>query len=216
MLEKSVKLRFISDVPLGAFLSGGLDSSLVVSLMSKLMKEKIKTFSIGFQEAEFNELKYAKIVSEHLSTDHKEFVVTPDIKILPDLIYQLDEPFADPSIIPVYYVSKLARSKVTVALTGEGGDEIFAGYSRYFPWDQDKVSNLYKIVPFKNTLPRLTNNKELKRKINKLNALDKAKDDEKFFYKVCKYSEDELDELMPNNKTSINIIKKTFFSINCY
>ena len=131
-LEESVKLRMISDVPIGAFLSGGIDSSAIVALMAKNSKAPIKTFSIGFEEEKYNELRYAKIIAEKFKTDHTEFIVKPDaIELLPMLVRQYEEPFADSSALPTYYVSKLTRNHVTVALNGDGGDENFAGYTRY-------------------------------------------------------------------------------------
>jgi len=131
-LEEAVKLRMIADVPLGAFLSGGIDSSAIVGLMNKFSDKPVKTFSIGFEEKEYNELKYAKIVAEKFKTDHKEFIVKPDaIDLLPMLVRQYEEPYADSSALPAYYVSKMTRDFVTVALNGDGGDENFAGYSRY-------------------------------------------------------------------------------------
>ena len=123
----------VSDVPLGAFLSGGVDSSTVVALMSKISEHKIKTFSIGFEDEKFNELEYAKIVSKRYNTEHYEFMVKPQsIDILPKLVDIYDEPFADSSAIPTYFLSKLTRDHVTVALSGDGGDELFAGYEKYY------------------------------------------------------------------------------------
>ncbi|OGI17702.1 MAG: asparagine synthase (glutamine-hydrolyzing) [Candidatus Moranbacteria bacterium RIFCSPHIGHO2_02_FULL_40_12b] len=150
-LEECVKLRMISDVPLGAFLSGGIDSSAIVGLMSKLSDKPIKTFSIGFEEEKYNELKYAKIVAEKFKTDHTEFIVKPDaIGLLPMLVRQYEEPYADSSALPTYYVSKLTRNHVTVALNGDGGDENFAGYSRYsafqFSLFYEKFSLLNKLL----------------------------------------------------------------------
>lgn len=131
-LEESVKLRMISDVPIGAFLSGGVDSSAVVALMARNSAQPIKTFSIGFKEEKYNELPYAKRVAETFGTDHTEFVVEPNaIELLPMLVRQYEEPFADSSALPTYLVSKLTREHVTVALNGDGGDENFAGYTRY-------------------------------------------------------------------------------------
>ena len=131
-LNESVKMRMISDVPLGAFLSGGIDSSIVVSLMAINSEESIKTFSIGFKEEKYNELKYARIIAEKHNTEHHEFIVEPEsIGLLPGLVTAYDEPFADISAIPTYYVSKLTREHVTVALSGDGGDEFFAGYPDY-------------------------------------------------------------------------------------
>ncbi|MBM4340292.1 MAG: asparagine synthase (glutamine-hydrolyzing) [Deltaproteobacteria bacterium] len=131
-LEESVKLRLISDVPLGAFLSGGIDSSLIVGIMAMLSGKPVKTFSIGFEEKDFDELDYARIVSNHFSTEHHEFIVQPDaIEILPKLAWYYNEPFADSSAIPTYYVARMTKDYVKVVLTGDAGDENFAGYPRY-------------------------------------------------------------------------------------
>ena len=130
--EESVKIRLISEVTLGAFLSGGVDSSSVVAVMSKF-KDKVITNSIGFEEKGFNELPYAKRVAKLYSCEHKEYTVTPDIEeAIQKLSYYFDEPFGDSSSIPSYYVCKIARQNMTVALSGDGGDENFAGYRRYF------------------------------------------------------------------------------------
>ncbi len=132
LIKDAVKVRLMSEVPLGAFLSGGIDSSVVVGVMSQMMSQPVKTFSIGFEEDDYSELPYAKQVAEHFGTEHREFFVRPDlISVLPQLVWDYDEPFGDSSMVPTYYVSKLAREHVTVALTGDGGDEIFAGYKHY-------------------------------------------------------------------------------------
>ncbi len=132
LLKDAVEVRLMSEVPLGAFLSGGIDSSIVVGLMSQVMSQPVKTFSIGFEEDEFSELPYARKVAEHFKTDHHEFFVKSDlVSVLPQLVWAYDEPFGDSSMLPTYYVSKLAREHVTVVLTGDGGDEIFGGYEQY-------------------------------------------------------------------------------------
>ena len=131
-LEEAVRLRLVSDVPLGAFLSGGIDSSAVVATMARVGCGPVKTFSIGFSEQGYDETGYARMVAERYATDHHEFVVKPDaVAVLPRLIWHYGEPFADPSAIPTYYLAELARGEVTVALNGDGGDECFFGYPRY-------------------------------------------------------------------------------------
>lgn len=131
-LDESVKLRMISDVPLGAFLSGGIDSSAVVAMMARHSQRPVKTFSIGFHEAKYNELPFAKMVAKQFNAEHTEFIIEPQtIDILPALASQYDEPFADSSAFATYILSKLTREHVTVALNGDGGDENFAGYERY-------------------------------------------------------------------------------------
>lgn len=132
LLRDAVKIRLYSEVPLGAFLSGGIDSSAVVSLMSELSANKVKTFSVGFQEEDYSELAYARKIAQRFGTDHHEFVVKPKaLEILPLLVQRYGEPYADSSCIPTYYVSWQTRQYVTVALNGDGGDECFAGYERY-------------------------------------------------------------------------------------
>jgi asparagine synthase (glutamine-hydrolysing) len=132
LLREAVRVRLMSEVPLGAFLSGGIDSSAVVALMAQESSEQVKTFSIGFDEQDFSELHHARRVAEHVGADHHEFIVRPDaMEILPTLVEHYGEPFADSSAIPSYYVSKETRAYVTVALNGDGGDECFAGYERY-------------------------------------------------------------------------------------
>ncbi|MFX0198548.1 MAG: asparagine synthase (glutamine-hydrolyzing), partial [Candidatus Hodarchaeota archaeon] len=131
-IRESVRLRLVSDVPLGAFLSGGIDSSTIVAMMASLCLEPPKTFSVGFKEKGFDELQYSRTIAKRFETDHHEFIVTPDaIETLHALSWAFDEPFADSSAIPTYYVSKIARKHVTVILSGDGGDETFAGYDRY-------------------------------------------------------------------------------------
>ncbi|MDF1549743.1 MAG: asparagine synthase (glutamine-hydrolyzing), partial [Bacteroidales bacterium] len=137
VIKDSVKSHLISDVPFGAFLSGGIDSSLVVSYMTQILNKPVKTFSIGFEESSFNELEYASIVSNKWNTEHYSEVVKPNVLgILPELVRHFGEPFGDSSAIPTYYVSKMARKKVPMVLSGDGGDELFAGYQSYKNWMQ--------------------------------------------------------------------------------
>jgi len=133
LLEEAVRVRLISDVPLGAFLSGGIDSTAIVAFMARHMNQRVKTFAIGFEDdSSFNELEYARLVARTYATDHHKFIVRPDaVDLLPKLVWHYDQPFGDSSAIPTYLLAKLTRSHVTVALTGDGGDELFAGYERF-------------------------------------------------------------------------------------
>jgi asparagine synthase (glutamine-hydrolysing) len=131
-LDEAVRIRLRSDVPFGAFLSGGLDSSVVAALMARNLRMPVKTFTIGFKEAAFSEIDDARAIARHIGAEHHELVVEPDaVELLPQLAWHLDEPFADSSSIPTYLVSKLAAGHVKMVLSGDGGDEMFGGYSRY-------------------------------------------------------------------------------------
>ena len=131
-LFEATRIRLISDVPLGAFLSGGVDSSTVVAMMARASSGPVKTFSIGFTKDDFNEAHYARIVAQKFGTDHHEMILEPDVvQTVEHVTSSLEEPFGDSSMLPTYYVSQMARKHVTVALSGDGGDEIFAGYDRY-------------------------------------------------------------------------------------
>lgn len=158
ILKDAVRMRLISDVPLGAFLSGGVDSSTIVCMMSEIMDRPVKTFSIGFDDPSYNELDYARAVARHFGTDHYDLVIQPDIVgLVESLVGAMDEPFADVSMFPTFLVSKLARENVTVVLSGDGGDELFAGYDWYVA---DRLERRYRVLPgiVRNTLiPSLVN-----------------------------------------------------------
>ncbi|MGA8442441.1 MAG: asparagine synthase (glutamine-hydrolyzing) [Candidatus Sulfotelmatobacter sp.] len=143
-LEEVVRIRLISDVPLGALLSGGVDSSIIVALMARVSSGPVKTFSIGFQAEQFNESEYARMVAERFGTDHHELVLDPNLEeTLMYLSQKMEEPFGDSSMLPTYYVCRMARQHVTVALSGDGGDELFAGYDRYLvAMDRQKFDRL--------------------------------------------------------------------------
>jgi len=176
ILEEAVKMRMISEVPLGAFLSGGVDSSLIVAIMVSLKTEPVITNSIGFSFSKFNELSYAKETSYFFGTDHHEYIVEPEsVDILDKLTWYFDEPFADSSALPTYYVSKMTRENVTVALSGDGGDENFAGYRRYYfdqienriryyipsPIRRSLVAGMARIYPKADWLPQFFRAKTL-------------------------------------------------------
>ncbi|MBC7930560.1 MAG: asparagine synthase (glutamine-hydrolyzing) [Rubrivivax sp.] len=145
LLRDAVRVRLMSEVPLGAFLSGGIDSSTVVALMSEASSAPVKTFCIGFEEQDFSELHHARRVAERVGAEHHEFIVRPDaMEVLPALVEHYGEPYADSSAIPTYYVSRETRRHVTVALNGDGGDECFAGYERYAAM---RLSERYRKLP---------------------------------------------------------------------
>ncbi|MDH3726066.1 MAG: asparagine synthase (glutamine-hydrolyzing) [Myxococcales bacterium] len=151
LLEESVRVRLMSDVPLGAFLSGGLDSSLIVALMARRSSQPVKTFSVGFTSKDHSELPYAKMVADRYETDHHEMVVEPDMaSVVPELVRHYGEPFADSSALPTWYLCQYTRTGVTVALSGDGGDEAFGGYRRYM---HSRTARAIRRLPW--PLPRL-------------------------------------------------------------
>ncbi len=157
LLREAVRERMVADVPLGAFLSGGIDSSTVVSLMQAQSSRPVKTFSIGFHESAYNEADYAARVARHLGTDHTEVYVTGEdaLAVVPMLPSMFDEPFSDSSQIPTYLVAKIARQQVTVALSGDGGDELFCGYTRYHRWRTFWSARSITPEPLRRLLARL-------------------------------------------------------------
>lgn len=179
LVTDSVRIRMRGDRSIGAFLSGGVDSSLVVALMSQLSGQAVKTFSIGFAEQSFNESGYARQVAERYGTDHQEFTCRPDaISLLPKMVWHFDEPFADSSALPVYYLSEMTRQHVAVALNGDGGDEGFAGYERYLG---SRYVQLYShlpaalrrhlVAPILNLLPQGSQRVSYVRRLRWLNAI---------------------------------------------
>ncbi len=175
LLASSVEMRLESDVPLGAFLSGGVDSTIIVGLMQKLSRQPVRTFSIGFPVPEYDETHYAAIAAKQFGTLHQEFRVEPDaVAILPKLVWHYDEPMADSSAVPTWYLSQITREHVTVALTGDGGDELFAGYPRYQAvWLGSWFDRLPRVVrrvlagPFWQKLPASPRQKSFRRRLRR-------------------------------------------------
>ncbi len=224
-LEEATRIRMISDVPLGAFLSGGIDSSAVVAMMSKLSSEPIKTFSIGFEEEDFNELPHARIIAEKYSTDHKEFVVKHDlIGILPKIIWYYNEPYSDSSAFPSYYLAELTRKHVTVALNGDGGDENFAGYDRYAAEAVVKVYNLLKpadklVKPLLGIIPKPVGTKKFLNRLNRVAFLAACKPEERYTNLLYTFNDSDKNKLLDNSfncglKESSRIIKQEFSRCN--
>jgi len=166
LMEKSLERRLIADVPIGVFLSGGLDSSTLVALMSEHTKEPIHTYAIGFKDQSFNELPFAKIVADEFKTIHKEVIITAEMveQLLSKYLSYIDEPYGDGSAIPTYYLSEIAKDEVVVVLSGEGGDEAFAGYETYAA---------YKVSRWFSKIPGFIRNKVIAPVINKLPVSDK-------------------------------------------
>ncbi len=205
-LKEATKLRMISDVPLGAFLSGGIDSSAIVSLMSQVSSSKVKTFTIGFEEGSFDERRYARKVAEKYNTDHHDFVVRPKaLEILPMLVEHYGEPYADSSAIPTYYVSKMTRQHVTVALNGDAGDENFAGYDRYVAYKYSdyyqkyfKYQNIF-LSYFFNKLPQSTNVRNPIRRFQRFFEAMKLPHIQKYIRFVCHFDNHSKKSLYTND-----------------
>jgi len=185
LLKECTKIRLISDVPLGAFLSGGVDSSAIVAMMAQLMDRPVKTFSIGFERESFNETPYSRVIAERFGTEHREFIIKPNaLEVLPELISHFGEPYGDSSAIPTYYLAKMTRQDVTVALNGDAGDESFGGYERYIANKliqryQKPVSVFTKLFgKVINNIPETTNKKDtvnrLKRFLNSAGSDENA------------------------------------------
>jgi asparagine synthase (glutamine-hydrolysing) len=180
VFDESVRLRMIADVPLGAFLSGGLDSSSIVASMALQSKDPVKTFSVGFEEASFNELPYAKAVAQKYGTDHHEIVVKPDsLDLISRMVQSCDEPFGDEACIPTYIVSEFAVQKVKVVLTGDGGDELFGGYESFFAIDRmawaDRIPQFARgaLSSLAEMLPYSAYGKNFLRAISRPNGLER-------------------------------------------
>jgi asparagine synthase (glutamine-hydrolysing) len=165
LLEDAVRDAMVSDVPVGAFLSGGLDSSIVVALMARVASQPVRTFAVGFRERSYNELPYAREVAQRYGTQHHEFIVEPHIdEVIHEIVDHFDEPFADSSAVATYYVSEVASRHVKVVMSGDGGDEIFGGYTIY---QADRLAHLYR------RLPRLLGERAIPRIVGKLPASDR-------------------------------------------
>lgn len=230
ILEEVVQEIMISDVPLGAFLSGGVDSSLVVAVMQKLSSQKVKTFSIGFTDQEYNEAPHAKAVAQHLGTEHTQLYVTPQEawQVVPQLAQIYDEPFADSSQIPTYLVAQLARREVTVSLSGDGGDELFGGYNRYFMatrvWDKvgqqprwmktlgvksikalppQQWDQLFSVV--KGFMPQALQVKQLGDKLYKATHVLKASTEMEMYLGIISHWQD-INEVVPKSQRSWSIL----------
>lgn len=208
-LEEATKLRMIADVPIGAFLSGGVDSSAVVAMMAKNSNKPIKTFSIGFKEKKYSELEHARRIAKLYKTEHTELVVEPEsIEALPQLVYQYEEPYSDSSAIVTYAVSKLARKYVTVALNGDGGDENFAGYDRYNLIKRDVFLDSIQplgrplIGPLVKQISDLTGNK-LSKRIHNFLVKSESPLADRFVSYVCIFKEEEKKNLYSRNKNNL-------------
>ena len=220
LLTESISDQMLSDVPLGAFLSGGIDSSLVVAIMQSISTDPINTFSIGFENKDYNEAPYAKAISDYLSTNHTEIYLSEKdlLDVIPILPEIYDEPFGDSSAIPTYLVSKLAKSKVSVSLSGDGGDELFGGYSRYKNKIKENMWSTVRSLPNFLLSPtfalmsniKLPKNKfgfNIKNKIRTLNDYRDLKDFPSFYYRsTCQWPKPPiLNETIHQNFINTNI-----------
>ncbi|HAW50334.1 TPA: asparagine synthase (glutamine-hydrolyzing) [bacterium] len=210
LLEESVRIRIKSNLPLGAFLSGGIDSSALVAMMASLMDQPVKTFSINFEEEDFSEIKFARIIANHFGCDHHELTVRPDaMNILPKLALFYNEPYADSSAIPTYYVSKMAKDYVKIVIGGDGGDELFGGYERYIAF---KLSLLYDKIPrfmrdfvfsiFKN-LPEQTSRNSLIRKAKRFLSAISEEPKRRYGRWMIQFKNEEKERLYSNEMKEI-------------
>lgn len=210
LLRESTRIKVKSDLPLGAFLSGGIDSSTLVAMMAGLMTQPVKTFSINFEEGDFSEIKFARIIASYFGCDHHEFIVKPDaINILPELAWFYNEPFADSSAIPTYYVSKMAKDYIKIALGGDGGDELFGGYERYIAL---RLSLFYDKIPgfmrdfvfgiFKN-LPEKTSRNNLIRKAKRFLSAISEEPRRRYGRWMTMFKNDEKERLYSNEMKEI-------------
>lgn len=221
LLTESTKIRMVSDVPLGAFLSGGIDSSAVVGIMSKLSSRPVKTFSVGFPEKSFNELQYARKVAQIFNTEHKEYIVEYNtVDILPKLVWHFNEPFGDSSAVPTYYLSKMTREAVTVALNGDGGDESFAGYDRYAA---NILAERYKFMPTKllssviNSLPGTTSKRSFINRLKKFNEGLNLSKERRYAYWMSAFSSEAKESLYSAElKNKLKEIDCSEYLVNFY
>ncbi|MBW2968465.1 asparagine synthase (glutamine-hydrolyzing) [Candidatus Woesearchaeota archaeon] len=199
-LEHSVRLRLLSDVPLGAFLSGGLDSSAIVALMSKASEDPVKTFSVGFGDSNFSELRYAKVIADTFNTDHHEINVElgDAVHTLPEIVWHLDEPLGDGSCIPTYLMSEVTKKHVTVILSGEGSDELYAGYLKY---KLLKYGNILKRLPASPIPYRTIHLERLKKFIGARNNA------ERYCELIATFNNEEKEKLLPRDEYTA-VIKK--------